>query len=57
MKINNNELIAEEGMVLTNGECYSTYVILGIYDSPSNWHEVSIEEVQNGEFAENNLFN
>ena len=39
------ELYADEGMVLTNGEIYSTLVILGIYDSPSNWHEVPIQEV------------
>ena len=45
MIINKNELIAEEGMILTNGECYSTYVVLGIYDSPSNWHEIPLEEV------------
>ena len=45
MIIRNNELTADEGYILTNGECYSTYVVLGIYDSPSNWHEIPIEEV------------
>lgn len=48
MQISNTnpiELLADEGMILTNGESYSTLVVLGIYDSPSNWHEVPIEEV------------
>jgi len=39
------ELLADEGKVLTNGETYSTIVILGIYDSPSNWQEIPEEEV------------
>ena len=38
-------LTASEGMVLTNGEIYSTQVYLGIHDSPDNWQEVSIDEV------------
>ena len=38
-------LKASEGMVLTNGEIYSTQVYLGIYDSPENWHEIPIDEV------------
>ena len=38
-------LIASEGMVLTNGETYSTKVYLGIYDSPENWHEIPEDEV------------
>lgn len=33
-------LTASEGMILTNGEIYSTQVYLGIYDSPSNWREI-----------------
>lgn len=45
MKIYKNELTADEGMILTNGECYSTYVVLGIYDSPSNWIEIPMQEV------------
>lgn len=49
MTINKNELIANDGFILTNGECYSTYVILGIYDAPSNWHEIPIEEVPTDE--------
>lgn len=38
-------LIADENMMITNGEIYSTEVWLGALDSPSNWHEVPIEEV------------
>ena len=33
-------LTASEGMVLTNGETYSTQVYLGIHDSPDNWYEI-----------------
>ena len=33
-------LTASDGMVLTNGETYSTQVYLGIHDSPDNWHEI-----------------
>ena len=46
MKIYENEIIADEGMILTNGECYSTYVVLGIFDSSSNWHEIPLEEAE-----------
>lgn len=38
-------LTASDGMVLTNGETYSTQVYLGINDSPENWHEVPESEV------------
>ena len=44
MIINDNELIAEEGKILTNGEIYAHQVILGIYDSIENWHEILEEE-------------
>lgn len=37
---------ADEGMVLTNGETFSTLVYLGIHDSPDNWHEVTEEEAE-----------
>lgn len=50
-------LEAEEGYVITDG--YGNYghrIYLGIYDSPSNWHEVKEEEVPPDEFPlENNL--
>lgn len=38
-------LTASEGMVLTNGETYSTQVYLGIHDDPGNWREVREDEV------------
>ena len=38
-------LEAGEGMVLTNGETYSTKVYLGIHDSPDNWHEIPESEM------------
>ena len=38
-------LTASEGMVLTNGETYSTQVYLGIYDSPENWKEIPIGDM------------
>ena len=38
-------LEANEGMVLTNGETYSTLVYLGINDSPSNWTEIPEDQV------------
>lgn len=49
MRIENNEIYADEGYILFNGEIYSTHIILGIYDSPSNWQEIPIEEVQQDE--------
>ena len=41
------EIKAEENMVLTNGEAYSSVggtVYLGCNDSPDNWHEITEEE-------------
>lgn len=41
------ELTASDGMVLTNGETYSSIggsVYLGIYDFADNWHEITEEE-------------
>lgn len=41
------KLQAEEGMVLTNGETYSSIsgsVYLGINDNASNWYEITEEE-------------
>lgn len=49
-------LIADDGFILTDGETYSTDVWLGKFDSPSNWHEIPLEEVENnGEFATYNI--
>lgn len=44
------KLQAEEGMVLTNGDSYSSIggsVYLGINDNPSNWYEITAEEYEN----------
>lgn len=38
------KITASKGMVLTNGETYSTEVYLGVNDSPDNWHEITEEE-------------
>lgn len=41
------KLTASEGMVLTNGESYSSVggdVYLGKHDSPDNWREITEEE-------------
>ena len=43
MKILNENpihLISDKGMILTDGEVYSTDVWLGKLDSPDNWREV-----------------
>jgi len=42
-------IIAEENMILTDGQTYSTEVWLSKIDTPSNWHEVPIEEVPQDE--------
>ena len=38
------KLVANEGMVLTNGEIYSKEVYLGVIDKPENWYEITEEE-------------
>jgi len=62
MKILNNEIIeviADEGMILTNRETYAHHLWLGIEDSPANWQEIPEEEAPLNEqlFIESNLFN
>jgi hypothetical protein len=37
---------ASEGHKLTNGNAYGESVVLGIGDSPDNWHEITIEEYE-----------
>ena len=51
------ELIAADGMVLTNGVAYSVFggsVYLGINDKSENWHEIT-EEDYNKILEEQNL--
>lgn len=41
------ELKADKGMVLTNGEAYSSVggsIYLGVNDKADNWHEITEEE-------------
>ena len=42
-KIEIIKLVPSEGMVLTNGETYSTEVYLGKNDSADNWYEITQE--------------
>lgn len=39
-------ITASEGHMLTNGDIYASSVRLGDWDSPDNWHEVSIAEYE-----------
>ena len=44
--MNTRILIPSVGMVLTNGEVYSTEVYLGCNDNPENWSEITQEEYE-----------
>lgn len=52
MKISTIELrqiTAEDNMVLTNGEAFSSVggsIYLGVNDKPENWHEITAEEAE-----------
>lgn len=53
-------LQADEGHYITDGQGnYGRIIYLGIYDSPSNWYEVSEEEVPQDEriLTENSIPN
>lgn len=39
-------IVADEGMILTNGEIYASSVRLGDWDSADNWREVTREEYE-----------
>lgn len=45
-KIELTKLTPSEGMVLTNGETYSTEVYLGCNDNAENWHEITDAEYE-----------
>ena len=45
-KIEFIKLTPSKGMILTNGEAYSTEVYLGKNDSADNWHEIPVEEYE-----------
>lgn len=46
MIIENNKLIANDKMILTNGEVYGKEVLLGCNDSADNWREITEGEYQ-----------
>lgn len=37
---------ASESYMLTNGVAYGESVVLGVGDSPNNWHEISLAEYE-----------
>ena len=39
-------LEASAGHMLTNGVTYGESVVLGVGDSPNNWHEITVEEYE-----------
>lgn len=47
MVVKDNQIIADEGMVLTNGRIYTKHLYLGVNDSADNWHEITEEEYNN----------
>ena len=40
------KLVADEGMMLTNGESYGKEVYIGANDNPENWREISQAEYE-----------
>lgn len=45
-KIEITRIVANDGMVLTNGDTFSKEVYLGKYDKPENWREITEAEAQ-----------
>lgn len=41
-----NKIIADEGMILTDGDSYGRVVYLGKEDRAENWHEITEERYQ-----------
>lgn len=46
MQIIGNKLIADDGMMMTNGKTYAKAVHLGIRAVPAEWWEVTNEEAE-----------
>ena len=44
MIINDRNIKASDGMILTNNTDYAIEVDLGVGDSPDNWYEITEEE-------------
>ena len=41
-----NKIIADKGMILTDGQTYGRVVYLGKEDSADNWHEITEGEYE-----------
>ena len=50
--MNHVKLVAQEGMLLTNGESYGKVVYVGAGDSVDNWHQITEKEYDEMEVTE-----
>ena len=46
MIINDKIIIADDGMMLTNGEVYAKTIRLGDWDTAENYHEITYAEYE-----------
>ena len=46
MIINDRTIIADKGMILTNGTTYATKIRLGSWDDENNYYQITIEEYE-----------
>ena len=46
MKIIDNRLIADDGMMITDGSIFSDSIFLGCNDSAENYYEITAEEYE-----------
>ena len=46
MIINDKIIIADDGMMLTNGEIYAKTIRLGDWDKAENYHEITYAEYE-----------
>lgn len=53
MTINDNKIIADDNMILTNGKVYTRRLYLGVNDSSNNWYEITEEEYKASKENEN----